>query len=241
MVYANDVLANSLTLLFSGPIDTENAERWQEELLSAEINYHMLHDRYEAELEHIQNLQEAMLDLDEQIEDLTPGDAEHTSLLYRRTELQEQASAVEAEMVEPPETISIYLNTEGGDIDLGFSMLDLLDNLSAPVTVVACGRVYSMGIYLLITADQRLAMPHTKFLIHPSETELAGRNSDVRAAIDVIDQDMDRLMGLFAKQTGRDPKEIEEDHDRDTWLTASEAKSYGIVDGIVGVDTIRET
>ena len=132
--------------------------------------------------------------------------------------------------------ITLLINSPGGEVFSGFAIFDTARFIAAPILTVVVGLAASMGSILALAAPKgsRYATPNAKFLIHqPLLMGYQGRAIDLEIQAKEILKDRDRIIRLYAESTGRDPKDISHDIDRDKWMTAEEALDYGLVDRIV--------
>ena len=135
------------------------------------------------------------------------------------------------------EEITFYINTPGGSITAGMAIYDTMKLISAPIKVVVTGMAASMGSILLCGADKgkRLLYPHSRVLIH--QPLISGQMVAVAVDIHIQAQEMERLRDelntILAESSGQPLERIEQDTDRDFYMTASEAIEYGLADGIV--------
>ncbi|PDH30066.1 MAG: ATP-dependent Clp protease proteolytic subunit [Puniceicoccaceae bacterium MED-G30] len=137
----------------------------------------------------------------------------------------------------PGEEITFYINTPGGSITAGMAIYDTMKLISAPIKVVVTGMAASMGSILLCGAEKgkRLLYPHSRVLIH--QPLISGQMVAVAVDIHIQAQEMERLRDelntILAESSGQPLERIEQDTDRDFYMTASEAIEYGLADGIV--------
>ncbi len=137
----------------------------------------------------------------------------------------------------PGEEITFYINTPGGSITAGMAIYDTMKLISSPIKVVVTGMAASMGSILLCGADKgkRLLYPHSRVLIH--QPLISGQMVAVAVDIHIQAQEMERLRdelnAILAQSSGQPLERIEQDTDRDFYMTASEAIEYGLADGIM--------
>lgn len=133
------------------------------------------------------------------------------------------------------EDIFMYINSPGGDVYSGLAILDTMQYIKPSVSTIAVGLSASMGALLLAGGEpgKRFALPNSKIMIHQPSSGYRGTASDIeidaRETLD-IKQQLEKMMAGFTKQP---IKKIHKDMDRDKYLTAAEAKTYGIVDDII--------
>ena len=131
--------------------------------------------------------------------------------------------------------ITIYLNTPGGSVTAGMAIYDTMQYVKSDVSTICVGIAASMGAFLLAAGKKgkRFALPNSDILLHQVMGGTEGQAVDIDIAAKQIIRTKDRLNQLLAKHTGQSLSKIERDTDRDFWLTAEEAKAYGVVDEII--------
>lgn len=131
--------------------------------------------------------------------------------------------------------IYVYINSPGGDVYSGFAIHDMIRYVSSPVYVIGEGLVASAAalIYLAAAKERRLAFPHSTYLIHQPLSQMKGVASDMAIQAEKMEELRKALDQLIADATGKDVKEVSADTERDCWLSAPEALSYGIVSRII--------
>jgi len=135
----------------------------------------------------------------------------------------------------PDKEISFYINSPGGSVAAGMAIYDTMEFIRRDVSTLCIGMAASMGAFLLAAGakGKRFALPNSTILIHQPSGGFQGQVSDIeRHAQFVIDLKR-RFIDQMAKFTGRTPEQVERDHDRDNFLTADQAKDYGIVDQVL--------
>ncbi len=143
------------------------------------------------------------------------------------------------EHAEPGKDITVYINSPGGEVTAGFSMIDTMDTISCDLSTVCVGQAASMGAVILMcgTKGKRKILPHSYVLIHQI---LAGLGDGLKQASDIeifasnVTRRKKDMTELIASRTGQSIERVEKDCERDYSLSSSEALEYGIVDGIVG-------
>ena len=151
------------------------------------------------------------------------------------------ANIVTAQMLflegkDPDADIVLYINTPGGSVSAGLAIYDTMQYIKADVQTWCLGRAYSMGAILLAAGSpgKRYALPHAKALIHqPMATGIAGQASDISIHAKEILHERDRLYAILAQHTGQNIEKISADADRDFYMTADQARKYGLVDHVV--------
>ena len=131
--------------------------------------------------------------------------------------------------------IKLYINSPGGSVSAGMAIYDTMQFVKPDVSTICVGMAASMGAFLLAAGakGKRLALPNAEIMIHQVMGGAEGQASDVKIRAEHILKIKDRLNVLLAKHTGQPLKTIEKDSDRDFFMTADEAKRYGLVDQII--------
>lgn len=131
--------------------------------------------------------------------------------------------------------IKLYINTPGGSVTAGLAVYDTMQHIEAPVSTICVGISASMGAVLLAAGakGKRYALPHSEVLLHQVMGGAKGQAADIEIKADHILKMKKRLNEILAKHTGQDLETIEEDTDRDFYLSAEDAKEYGLVDDII--------
>ena len=133
--------------------------------------------------------------------------------------------------------IYIYIDSPGGSIDSGFGIYDMIRFVNAPVCTIGTGLIASMGSIILLSVpkERRFALPNSHYLIHQPLIGGVARGvaSDLEIQAEEMAKSKKKLIRLIADETGRSETEVEKDCDRDHWLTAEEALSYGLVSRII--------
>ena len=131
--------------------------------------------------------------------------------------------------------ISLYLNTPGGQVSSGLAIYDTMQLVEPDVATICTGMAASMGSVLLCAgaAGKRSALPHSRVLIHQPLGGAQGQASDIIIAAKEIEKTRTVLCSIIAEHSGQSFERILADADRDFWMTAQEAKDYGMVDEIL--------
>ncbi len=131
--------------------------------------------------------------------------------------------------------IKFYINTPGGSVTSGMAVYDTMQYVKSDVTTICLGMAASMGATLLAagTKGKRFALPNSEVMIHQVMGGTEGQASDIKIRAEHILKVKVRLNKILAKHTGQKFVKIEEDTDRDRFMTAEEAKKYGIIDKII--------
>jgi ATP-dependent Clp protease, protease subunit len=131
--------------------------------------------------------------------------------------------------------ITIYINSQGGHVESGDTIHDMIRYVRSPVRMVGTGWVASAGalIFVAVPKDRRFSLPHTRYLLHQPAGGMRGSAADVEIEAREILKMRERLNRVFADRTGQSVERIEEDTRRNFWLGASEAVEYGLVGSII--------
>lgn len=131
--------------------------------------------------------------------------------------------------------IKLYINTPGGSVSAGLAIYDTMRYVKPDIMTICIGTAASMGATLLAAgaAGKRIALPNSEIMIHQVMGGAEGQATDVKIRAEHILKTRDRLNHILAKHTGQTIKKIETDTDRDYFMSAEEAKAYGIVDKII--------
>lgn len=139
---------------------------------------------------------------------------------------------LDAENTDP---ITVYINSPGGDVNSGFAIYDMIKFVASPVTVVGMGLVASAAalIYLAVPVERRVSLPNSTYLIHQPLSQLKGTAIDVDIYAQKIEVLRKKLDKIIADATENSVEKVSLDTERDHWLSAEEARNYGIVGRIV--------
>ena len=139
------------------------------------------------------------------------------------------------QMEEPEKDIHVYINSPGGSITSGLAIYDTMQFLKCDVATYCIGQAASMGAVLLCagTKGKRYTLPNARVMIHQPWGGVQGVEADIRIQAKEIQGLKERLNRILAKHTGQDITKIEKDTDRDYFMSAEEAKNYGLVDEVV--------
>ena len=133
--------------------------------------------------------------------------------------------------------IKVYMNSPGGEVNSGLAIHDTIRFLRSEVSIINCGLCASIATIINLAAkkENRYSMPNTEFLIHQPliSGQVIGAASDLEITANQILKTRERINNIIAKECGRPLKQVEEDVSRDHWLTAEEARSYGLVSKVV--------
>lgn len=131
--------------------------------------------------------------------------------------------------------ISLYINSPGGSITAGMAIYDTMQLVKPDVQTICVGMAASMGAFLLAagTKGKRLALPNSEVMIHQPMGGVQGQASDIEISANRILRMRDRINRLMSSFTGQPLSKIEQDSDRDYFMSASEAKEYGLIDKVI--------
>lgn len=138
---------------------------------------------------------------------------------------------------DPKKQINMYINSPGGSVTAGMAIIDTMNNIKNPVATYCVGIAASMGAMILSCGQKgkRYVLPNAEVMIHQPLGGVEGQASDIAITAKHILRTREKLYTILSKNTGKTLAEVEKDGDRDYWMTAEEAKKYGIVDEIVKV------
>ena len=133
------------------------------------------------------------------------------------------------------ERIRMVITSQGGHVDSGFAIHDMMKFIESPVTTLGAGWVASIGVPILLGAekDSRYSLPNTRFLLHQPSGGAGGQASDIRIAAEEILKLRERINRLIAGETGKSVEQVENDSDRNFWMNSEEALEYGLITKIV--------
>ena len=139
------------------------------------------------------------------------------------------------EMEDPDRDIMLYINSPGGSISAGMAIYDTMKYLKCEVTTLCIGMAASMGAFLLAAGakGKRKALPHAEIMIHQPLGGAQGQATDIQIHAEQILRIKKTLNELLAENTGKTLKAIEKDTERDHFMTAEQAKDYGLIDEII--------
>ncbi len=134
----------------------------------------------------------------------------------------------------PKKEISMYINSPGGIVTSGLAIYDTMQYIKSPISTVCLGMAASMGSFLLMAGEkgQRIALPNARIMVHQPSGGYSGKASDIQRHAEDIIKTKRRLNELYAKHTGQPIEVVEETLDRDHFMSAHEAKEWGLVDHV---------
>ena len=138
---------------------------------------------------------------------------------------------------DPDKDIKLYINSPGGSVTAGFAIFDTMNYIKCDVSTICIGLAASFGAFLLAagTKGKRFALPNAEIMIHQPAVSgsIKGSASDIKIMSDHMQKNKQRLNQFLSKNTGRTIEEIERDTERDHFMTAEEAKAYGLIDTVI--------
>ena len=134
----------------------------------------------------------------------------------------------------PKKEVSLYINSPGGVVTSGFAIYDTMRYIACPVSTVCMGFAASMATFLLMAGDpgRRIALPNTRILLHQPSGGFQGQASDIERHAEHILETKRCMIDLYAKHCGRTVEEVERTLDRDHFMSAQQAKDWGLVDHV---------
>ena len=150
-----------------------------------------------------------------------------------------QAQLLFLESVDPSKDIQIYINSPGGSVSAGLGIYDTMQLISSDVATICTGLAASMGAVLLTAGatGKRSALPHSRVMIHQPLGGAQGQASDIEITAREIIKTKHELYEILSNHSGVDITKIEQDADRDYWMTSYEARDYGLIDQVLGKRT----
>lgn len=144
------------------------------------------------------------------------------------------AQLIYLESKDPTKDIALYINSPGGSVSAGLAIYDTMKYIRCDVSTICIGMAASMGAFLLSsgTKGKRFALPNSEIMIHQVLGGSQGQASDVEIHTRQLLKMKKKLNGILAENVGKAVAEVEKDTDRDNYLSAEEAKAYGIVDDV---------
>ncbi|CDE92552.1 MAG: ATP-dependent Clp endopeptidase proteolytic subunit ClpP [Candidatus Gastranaerophilaceae bacterium] len=141
----------------------------------------------------------------------------------------------------PEKDIMLYINSPGGSVTAGFAIYDTMQHIRADVSTICLGQAASMGAFLLSsgTKGKRMALPHSRVLIHQPLGGAQGQATDIEIQAAEIIRIKKSLNDILAANTGQSLKKIEKDTDRDYIMTPQEALEYGMIDKVISRDIVK--
>ena len=139
------------------------------------------------------------------------------------------------EAQDPDKDIQFYINSPGGSVTAGMAIYDTMQYIKADVSTICVGMAASMGAFLLAAGakGKRIALPNAEIMIHQPSGGSRGQASDIKIQADQILRIREKLNRILAENTGKSVEEIARDTERDHFLTAEEAREYGLIDKVI--------
>ena len=166
-------------------------------------------------------LKERIIFLGEEVNDVTAS-LVVSQLLYLESE-------------DPDKDINLYIMSPGGSVTAGMAIYDTMQFIKCDVSTICMGMAASMGAFLLAggTKGKRLALPNAEIMIHQPSGGAQGQATEIEIAAEHILKTKEKLNRILAENTGQPYEKIKADTERDNWMTAEEAKEYGLIDIVV--------
>ena len=139
------------------------------------------------------------------------------------------------EAEDPGKDIQLYINSPGGSVTAGMAIYDTMQYIKCDVSTICLGMAASMGAFLLAggTKGKRFALPHSTIMIHQPSGGAQGQATEIQIVAEHIAQTKKTLNEILAANTGQPYETVVRDTERDNYMTAEEAKAYGLIDGVV--------
>ena len=149
-----------------------------------------------------------------------------------------QAQLLYLDSVDSGKDISIYINSPGGSVYAGLGIYDTMQFISSDVATICTGLAASMAAVLMCAGTQgkRSALKHSRIMIHQPMSGVQGQASDIEITSREVQKLKKELYSIISEHSGQPYKKVEKDSDRDYWMTAEEAKAYGMIDTILARD-----
>ena len=139
------------------------------------------------------------------------------------------------EAEDPSKDIQLYINSPGGSVTAGMAIYDTMQYIKCDVSTICLGMAASMGAFLLSSGakGKRYALPNSTIMIHQPSGGTQGQATEIQIVADQIAKTKKKLNEILSANTGQPLEIVEKDTDRDNYMTAEEAKAYGLIDGVV--------
>lgn len=146
-----------------------------------------------------------------------------------------QAQLLYLDSTDPGKDVSIYINSPGGSVYAGLGIYDTMQYISSDVSTICTGMAASMAAVLLVAGEKgkRFALNHSRVMIHQPMGGVQGQASDIEITAREIQKLKKELYTIIANHSGQPFEKVERDSDRDYWMTAQEAKDYGMIDDVL--------
>ena len=135
----------------------------------------------------------------------------------------------------PDQDIQFYINSPGGSVTAGMAIYDIMQYIKCDVSTICVGMAASMGAFLLSCGakGKRIALPNAEVMIHQPSAGTQGKVTDMEIDVEHFLKIKQRINKILADNTGKTPEQIKSDSERDNWMTAEEAKEYGLIDKVI--------
>lgn len=136
---------------------------------------------------------------------------------------------------DPSQDITLYINSPGGSVSAGLAIFDTMEHIAPDVSTICVGMAASMGAFLLAMGakGKRFALPNSRVMIHQPSGGFEGTAADIEITAKEIIKIREKLNVLLAERSGQSVEKIASDSDRDYWMSATEAATYGLVDNVI--------
>lgn len=143
---------------------------------------------------------------------------------------------------DPDKDINLYINSPGGSVTAGMAIYDTMQYIKPDVSTICIGMAASMGAFLLAggAKGKRYALPNAEVMIHQPSGGARGQATDIRIHAENILRTKAKLNQILAENTGKPVKEVERDTERDNFMSAEEAKAYGLIDAVITKPQTKE-
>ena len=166
-------------------------------------------------------LKERIIFLGEEVNDVTAG-LVVSQLLFLESE-------------DPDKDINLYINSPGGSVTAGMAIYDTMQYVKCDVSTMCMGMAASMGAFLLSSGakGKRIALPNAEVMIHQPSAGTQGKVTDMEIDVEHFLKIKQRMNKILSENTGKTPEQVKLDSERDNWMTAEEARDYGLVDKVI--------
>lgn len=139
------------------------------------------------------------------------------------------------ESQDPDKDISLYINSPGGSVTAGMAIYDTMKYIKCDVSTICIGMAASMGAFLLSSGakGKRIALPNAEVMIHQPSAGTQGKVTDMEIDVEHFLKIKQRMNKILSENTGKTPEQVKLDSERDNWMTAEEARDYGLVDKVI--------
>ena len=139
------------------------------------------------------------------------------------------------EAQDPDKDIQFYINTPGGSVSSGLAIYDTMQYIKSDVSTICIGMAASMGAFLLSSGakGKRIALPNAEVMIHQPSGGFRGQATDIQIHAEKIQRTKERLNSILAENTGKTVEEVRDASERDNYMTAEEAKDFGLIDNVI--------